>query len=207
MSAQTAVAVCEYLVKQIVDFPDAVDVAQSDMDGGIRLDVTVDPVDMGRVIGPVERRHLVRKLVVDLESDFDRNHYLSATGCKHFAVPSVKTIDNTFVVFWSQMNVELQLSIERPGDGLRLWYAHHKTWRGDGGLPLSPLGLAGAAISASGAQGDDDRLPSMIDDAMRRIAITIPDTRQISARPTQRFGADRPTSGGEIAVPQDSSIR
>lgn len=72
MSAQTAVAVCEYLVKQIVDFPDAVDVAQSDMDGGIRLDVTVDPVDMGRVIGKRGRvagaiRTIVRAAGVDDE--------------------------------------------------------------------------------------------------------------------------------------------
>jgi hypothetical protein len=113
---------------------------------------------LGRVIGPAERRHLARKLVVDLSSEFDRNHYLAATGCKHFAVPSVKTIDNTFVVFWSQMDVELQLSIERPSDGLRLWYARHKARRGDGGLPLSPLGLGGVAISAGWVQGDGDRL-------------------------------------------------
>lgn len=150
---------------------------------------------LGRVIGPAERRHLVRKLVVDLNSPFDRNHYLAATGCKHFAVPSVKTIDNTFVVFWSQMNVELQLSIERPADGFRLWYARHKARRGDGGLPLSPLGLGGAAISAGWVQGDGDRLPSMIDDAMRRIARTIPDTRQFSAQPMPRFGADRRLAG------------
>ncbi|MBT5837957.1 MAG: hypothetical protein HOH80_03070, partial [Rhodospirillaceae bacterium] len=109
---------------------------------------------LGRVIGPAERRHLVRKLVVDMNSAFDRNHYLAATGCKHFAVPSVKTIDNTFVVFWSQMDVELQLTIERAGDGFQIWYARHKARRGDGGLPLSPLGLGGAAISAGWVQGD-----------------------------------------------------
>ena len=119
----------------------------------------------------------------------------AATGCKHFAVPSVKTIDNTFVVFWSQMDVELQLTIERAQDGFRLWYGRHKARRGDGGLPLSPLGLGGAAISAGWVQGDGDRLPSMIDDAMRRITMTIPDTRQFSAGPRRRFGADRPVPG------------
>ncbi|MBT5839744.1 MAG: hypothetical protein HOH80_12165, partial [Rhodospirillaceae bacterium] len=83
------------------------------------------------------------------------------------------------------------LTIERAGDGFQIWYARHKARRGDGGLPLSPLGLGGAAISAGWVQGDGDRLPSMIDDAMRRIAMTIPDTRQFSAQPRQRFGADR----------------
>ena len=150
---------------------------------------------LGRVIGPTERRHVVRKLVVDLKNTFDRDHYLAATGCKYFAVPSVKSIDNTFLVFWSQMDVELQLSIEHPRQGEHLWYARHRAQRGDGGLPLSPLGLGGAAISAGWVQGDGDRLPSMIDDAMRRIALTIPDTRQFSVRPRQRFGADRAQVG------------
>ncbi|NIR37145.1 MAG: KH domain-containing protein [Actinobacteria bacterium] len=51
MSAATAQAVCEYLVKQIVDDPDAVNVELSERDSGIRLDVTVGDGDMGRVIG------------------------------------------------------------------------------------------------------------------------------------------------------------
>lgn len=72
MSAQTAVAVCEYVVKQIVDQPDAVNVAQSDIDGGIRLDVTVGDGDMGRVIGKRGRvagaiRTIVRAAGVDTE--------------------------------------------------------------------------------------------------------------------------------------------
>ncbi len=51
MSSQAAQAVCEYVVKQIVDDPDAVSVEVSDHDGGFRLDVTVGDGDMGRVIG------------------------------------------------------------------------------------------------------------------------------------------------------------
>ena len=51
MSSEAALAVCEYVVKQIVDDPDAVSVEASDRDGGYRLDVTVGDGDMGRVIG------------------------------------------------------------------------------------------------------------------------------------------------------------
>ncbi|MEZ5243550.1 MAG: KH domain-containing protein [Acidimicrobiales bacterium] len=51
MSSEAAQAVCEYVVKQIVDNPDAVRVELSDRDGGYRLDVTVGDGDMGRVIG------------------------------------------------------------------------------------------------------------------------------------------------------------
>lgn len=51
MSRENAQAVCEYVVKQIVDDPESVSVALSDSDGGYRLDVTVGDGDMGRVIG------------------------------------------------------------------------------------------------------------------------------------------------------------
>ncbi len=72
MSADAAAAVCEYVVKQIVDDPDAVEVAQSETDRGIRLDVTVGDGDMGRVIGKRGRvagaiRTVVRAAGVDDE--------------------------------------------------------------------------------------------------------------------------------------------
>ncbi len=51
MSAESAQAVCEYVVKQMVDNPDAVCVEASTYDGTLRLDVTVGDGDMGRVIG------------------------------------------------------------------------------------------------------------------------------------------------------------
>ncbi|MDG2027865.1 MAG: KH domain-containing protein [Acidimicrobiales bacterium] len=51
MSSEAAQAVCEYVVKQIVDSPDDVSVELSERDGGYRLDVTVGDGDMGRVIG------------------------------------------------------------------------------------------------------------------------------------------------------------
>lgn len=49
--APTATAVLEYLVKQLVDEPDAVKVTHGRGRRGVRLDVHVAPGDMGRVIG------------------------------------------------------------------------------------------------------------------------------------------------------------
>ena len=51
MSADAAAAVCEFIIKQIVDDADAVSVSSSDNAGTLRLDVTVGDGDMGRVIG------------------------------------------------------------------------------------------------------------------------------------------------------------
>jgi uncharacterized protein len=51
--AATAADVLTYVVRQMVDDPDAVrvDVSESGRRGGMRLDVRVGPGDLGRVIG------------------------------------------------------------------------------------------------------------------------------------------------------------
>lgn len=50
--APNAIAVLEYLVKQVVDAPDAVSVSTSEgRRGNLQLDVRVGEGDMGRVIG------------------------------------------------------------------------------------------------------------------------------------------------------------
>lgn len=50
--AATATAVCEYLVRQVVDDPDGVRVeVDDDRIGKVQLNVHVSPGDMGRVIG------------------------------------------------------------------------------------------------------------------------------------------------------------
>jgi predicted RNA-binding protein YlqC (UPF0109 family) len=50
-SADTAAAVLAFLVKQLVDEPDGVEVDAVDRSRGVQLEVRVAPGDMGRVIG------------------------------------------------------------------------------------------------------------------------------------------------------------
>lgn len=49
--APTAVSVLEYVVRELVDDPDAVTVDPVDGRRGLTLEVAVGPGDMGRVIG------------------------------------------------------------------------------------------------------------------------------------------------------------
>jgi len=51
LQAPTATAVLTHVVKSIVDDPEAVAVQASEAKGRIRLEVTVGPGDLGRVIG------------------------------------------------------------------------------------------------------------------------------------------------------------
>ncbi len=50
-SAPTAQSVCEYIVRRIVDDPDAVTVIESRSGSSVRFEVSVADGDMGRVIG------------------------------------------------------------------------------------------------------------------------------------------------------------
>ena len=49
--APTAISVCDYLVRELVDEPDAVSVETTEGRRGLTLEVTVAPGEMGRVIG------------------------------------------------------------------------------------------------------------------------------------------------------------
>lgn len=75
--APNAVAVLEYLVKQVVDAPDAVSVSTSEgRRGNLQLDVRVGDGDMGRVIGKRGRiaqsiRTVVRAAAVKDEVSVD----------------------------------------------------------------------------------------------------------------------------------------
>lgn len=77
VDAPNARAVLEYLVKQVVDAPDAVSVSTSEgRRGGVQLDVRVGDGDMGRVIGKRGRiaqsiRTVVRAAAVKDDTSVD----------------------------------------------------------------------------------------------------------------------------------------
>ncbi len=76
-TAPNAIAVLEYLVKQVVEAPEAVSVSTSEgRRGGLQLDVRVGDGDMGRVIGKRGRiaqsiRTVVRAAAVKDEVSVD----------------------------------------------------------------------------------------------------------------------------------------
>lgn len=74
--AETAEAVLEYLVSQLVDEPDAIDIDVDEHRGRVRFDVSVAPGDMGRVIGRRGRtaqaiRGVVRAAAAKDEADVE----------------------------------------------------------------------------------------------------------------------------------------
>lgn len=76
LDAPAATAVLTHVVRSIVDDPDAVNVSAHESRGRVRLDVTVGPGDLGRVIGRRGRtaqsiRTVVRAAAVRDGTDVD----------------------------------------------------------------------------------------------------------------------------------------
>ena len=78
---------------------------------------------------------------------------------------------------WSQQSLSLTLELKSIRQEKTLWAAHHKAKRSGGGLPLSPISAAVNAAKAGLHQADDDVTDSLIDDAIRRMIVTLPDLR------------------------------
>ena len=92
----------------------------------------------------------------------------------------IKTVgvENFYAVVWTDLSVTIQLTLVRSRDHAILWRGKHKARRADGGLPLTLIGAGANTFSAGKLAGDTDVLPSMIDDAVRRVMVSLPDTRR-----------------------------
>jgi len=132
---------------------------------------------VARVVGPLERRRVERGLAVDLADENGRRHYASAAGCPVFLRARITDSgsDSTLVWYGRRFGAELEL-VRAPGD-VMLWQASHTASRSDGGVPLSPLSLPMSIFSALRFGQDSDQFPSMVDDAVRRMVVTLPDMR------------------------------
>ena len=62
-------------------------------------------------------------------------------------------------------------------DDVELWQAAHSASRSDGTAPISPASIPVGLFSAGRFIGDRDMFPSMVDDTVRRLLISLPDLR------------------------------
>ena len=132
---------------------------------------------MPRIIGPLERRRLEKQHGLDIREGSDRRHFARLTGCKAYLRWRVVAAENSYFLVWSRRRIGLRVALHRVGDDELLWQAAHTGRRSDGTLPLSAFSVPFAAFDATNFKGDNDVLPSMIDDVVRRLVITLPDLR------------------------------
>ncbi len=129
-----------------------------------------------RVIGPLDRRRAERRLALDLNDAGDRRRLARRERCDAFVRWRVIGSSSENFLVWSHRDVGLDVEMFRDPDRT-LWKASHVAHRSDGGVPLSPLAAPFAIYEAARFSKDLDILPSMIDDIMRRLVVSLPDLR------------------------------
>lgn len=139
---------------------------------------------VNRVIGPHERQTLIRKHVVNLDVVGDRRIFSALTHCRFYIRPTITSEDEMYVIVWAQRSIGLEFNLIRGSDDHIMWHADHHIQRSDGGLPIMPLAAGMAALRAGQLYNDKEQLPSMIDDALRRMFVTMPDVRDFSTLST-----------------------
>jgi hypothetical protein len=127
------------------------------------------------VIGPMARDRLTRQNAVDLNHDGDRRHFARQTKCPAYLAWRLLHRGDDYVIVWAQRRIGLELKLIRASDESLLWQASHTALRWHGGLPISPASAVFAAADAARLQLDRDVLPSLIDDALRRMFVTLPE--------------------------------
>ncbi len=130
---------------------------------------------VNRVVGPVDRRRQERKLLVDLKHADDRALFVRQIRCSVLVEAKIWQSNEDFALVWSRKKLDLEIIMVR--DEALLWKARHTADRADGGLPLSPISAPFAVAKASRLHGDSDAMISLVDDAVRRIVASLPDTR------------------------------
>lgn len=134
-----------------------------------------------RVIGPSERNALVRRHVVNLNIPGDRRTFSALERCRYYIRPTITSNDETYALVWAHRSIGIEMKLFRGADEEVLWRVQHTLTRGDGGLPMLPLSAGMAALRAGMLYNDGEQLPSMIDDALRRMFVTLPDIRDFSS--------------------------
>lgn len=143
---------------------------------------------ISRVIGPQAREIVARRKSLDLDDPDDQDELANGLDCDAFVFPNISGAGQRNLIVWSQIKIGLEVRMVRSGDRHVLWRARHVADRSDGGLPLSPVGIAVNAFTSARFSIDyRDVTVSVIEDAVRRIVQSLPDARvYIDERRTKR---------------------
>jgi len=127
-----------------------------------------------RVIFPRKTRHLAKRSGLDLQDKGDRQRFSRQAKCRFFAWAELYDLGDDYVGIFAKKHIGVRVDLKRISDDALLWQAAHTVWRADGGLPLSPLGALSGMASATMFAQNNEIMPSLIDDALRRMVRTLP---------------------------------
>ena len=132
---------------------------------------------VSRVVGRTERDLRTRQAAIDMRRIEDRKELAKITECETLLYSRVVGPGHTYLVVWSQVQIGLEVVMLRATDGHVLWKARHIAERSDGGLSLSPIGIAVDTYSSAQFSSDQEIAESVVNDAVRRLVRSLPDAR------------------------------
>lgn len=127
-----------------------------------------------RVIFPRKRRALEKRFGLDVTDQADRQRFARQTRCRFYAVAQLYDAGDDYAGVFARKYVGVRVDLKRISDDALLWQAAHTVWRANGGVPLSPVGALSGFASATMFNTDQEILPSLLDDVMRRLVRTLP---------------------------------
>ncbi len=148
---------------------------------GQRIDAAVARHMSGyldKVIGARRVRAQARQRALDLNHAGDRKRLGRALRCDSYMEVETAGVDSVYAIVWTNISVGLRMALKRAKDGQVLWRGAHTAERTDGGLPITMLGAGAGIFSAGRLAQDQDAVPSMIDDNLRRTLASLPDMRR-----------------------------
>lgn len=117
--------------------------------------------------------HVIAQNGLDMEVEADRVALGELLNCDALLFGEVSQ-DSAFYGLYSKVEAGARLKMVRSGDGALLWESEHHARLQDGGLPLSPIGLAAGLFDAARNVEEEQGL-RVVDDLARRMMSTIPD--------------------------------
>ena len=135
-----------------------------------------------RVVDRRQRTTIAQTRALDIALEADRIRLSDHLQCKYALTVRPLQVNDTFVLVWSRKRLGFEIILEqviKSNDQPDiLWSARHAAQHSAGALPLSPLGIASAVVSAGHVQTDGQEIfRSLADTVARRIFQTMPDLR------------------------------
>ena len=95
-------------------------------------------------------------------------------GCAYWLTADLVTDDQINTLFWARRRLGVELRLANVETDETLWTARHTAARNEASVPLDPVSVVVGVFRTQDFALNQDILPSMVDDVMRRLFATFP---------------------------------
>ncbi len=142
-----------------------------------------------RVISGAERRIADERWGISPRDLSYAKRLLRRFDCDTFLTTKVLNPRLDYLLVWSQIGIGLEMTLSRASDQKDVWRARHLARRSEGGISLSPIGAIADTVFSTRFASDRDEVEGVIDDAVRRMLVPLPNAKSFSAVKVKPLGS------------------